>query len=107
MSQPLTPEERQLLDRNGDAYSVELGYALELTYVYAAISIAAIPAESIPFIAVAVLIADTGHELYATCETERDLDQLYVDFGMGDEPAADAMHSVFDLELPTYSAMLR
>jgi hypothetical protein len=32
-------------------------------------SIAAIPAESIPFIGVAVLIADTGHELYAACET--------------------------------------
>jgi hypothetical protein len=28
-------------------------------------SIAAIPAESIPFIGVAVLLADTGYELYA------------------------------------------
>jgi hypothetical protein len=32
----------------------------------AAKSIAAIPAESTPFIGVAVLIADTGYELYAT-----------------------------------------
>jgi hypothetical protein len=41
------------------------------------LSIAAIPAESIPFIGVAVLIADAGYELYAACETVRDLDQLY------------------------------
>jgi hypothetical protein len=34
----------------------------------AAKSIAAIPAESIPFIGVAVLIADTEYELYAACE---------------------------------------
>ena len=42
----------------------------------AAKSIAAIPAESIPLIGVAVLIADTGYELYAACETVRELDQL-------------------------------
>jgi hypothetical protein len=51
----------------------------------AAKSIAAIPAESIPFIGVAVLIADTGYELYAACESIRDLDQLYSDMGMADE----------------------
>jgi hypothetical protein len=51
----------------------------------AAKSIAAIPAESIPFIGVAVLIADTGYELYAACETVRDLDQCYADLGMTDE----------------------
>jgi hypothetical protein len=44
--------------------------------------IAAIPAESIPFIGVAVLIADAGYELYAAWEAVRDLDQLYSDFGM-------------------------
>jgi hypothetical protein len=41
----------------------------------AAKSIAAIPAESIPFIGVAVIVADTGYELYAACETVKDLDQ--------------------------------
>jgi hypothetical protein len=66
----------------------------------AAKSIAAIPAESIPFIGVAVLIADTGYELYAACETVRDLDHLYVDLGMADETPVDAMHSVCDPELP-------
>ena len=60
------------------------------------LSIAAIPAESIPFIGVAVLIADTGYELYAACETVRDLDRLYTDLGMTDEAPDDAMRSVCD-----------
>ena len=63
-------------------------------------SIAAIPAEAIPFIGVAVLIADTGYELYAACETITDLDQLYVDLGMGDEVPDDTMRSVCDPKLP-------
>jgi hypothetical protein len=66
----------------------------------AAKSIAAIPAESIPLIGVAVLIADTGYELYAACETVRDLDQLYSDLGMADETQDDIMQSVCDPELP-------
>jgi hypothetical protein len=66
----------------------------------AAKSIAAIPAESIPFIGVAVLIADTGYELYAACETVRGLDQLYADLGMVDEATGDVIHSVCDPELP-------
>jgi hypothetical protein len=66
----------------------------------AAKSIAAIPAESIPIIGVAVLIADTGYELYAACETARDLDQLYADLGMEDVLPNDSMHSVCDPELP-------
>ena len=66
----------------------------------AAKSIAAIPAESIPFIGVAVLIADTGYELYAACETVRDLDLLYADLGMLDEAPDDLIHSVCDPELP-------
>jgi hypothetical protein len=66
----------------------------------AAKSIAAIPAESIPFFGVAVLIADTGYELYAACETVRDLDQLYSDLEMADEVQEDAMHRVCDPELP-------
>jgi hypothetical protein len=66
----------------------------------AAKSIAAIPAESIPFIGVAVLIVDTGYELYAACETVKDLGQLHSDLGMADELSEDAMHSVCDPELP-------
>ncbi|MEP1472170.1 MAG: hypothetical protein ABJK25_14455 [Halieaceae bacterium] len=66
----------------------------------AAKSIAAIPAESIPFIGVAVIIADTGYELYAACETITDLDQLYLDLGMTGETPDDAVHSVCSPELP-------
>jgi hypothetical protein len=62
-------------------------------------SITAILTQSIPFIGVAVLIADTGYELYAACETVRDLDQLYADLGMAEEVPDDAMHSVCDPEL--------
>jgi hypothetical protein len=49
---------------------------------------------------VAVLIADTGYELYAACETVKDLDQLYVDLGVDDETTDDVMHSVCDPEWP-------
>jgi hypothetical protein len=69
----------------------------------AAASIAAIPAESIPFIGVAVLIADTGYELYAACETIWDLDGLYSDIGMADEAPDDVMHSVCQPKLPDAS----
>ena len=47
-----------------------------------------------------MLIADTGYELYAACETVKDLDQLYSDLGMADETPDDAMHSVCDPQLP-------
>jgi len=66
----------------------------------AAKSIAAIPAESIPFIGIGILIADTGYELYMACETVKDLDQLYSDLGMADEAPEDVMHSVCQPELP-------
>jgi hypothetical protein len=59
----------------------------------AAKSSAATTAESIPFIGVAVLIADTGYELYAACETVRNLDQLYAGLGMAEEAPDDAMLS--------------
>jgi hypothetical protein len=66
----------------------------------AAKSIAAIPAEAIPFLGVAVLIADTSYELYAACETVTELDELYVELGMDHETPDDVMHSVCDPELP-------
>jgi hypothetical protein len=65
----------------------------------AAKSIAAIPAEAIPFLGVAVLIADTSYELYAACETVTELDELYVELGMDHETPDDVMHSVCDPEL--------
>lgn len=66
----------------------------------AAKSIAAIPAEAIPFIGIAVLIADTGYELYAACETLNDLDTLYTELGMAQATPKDTLHSVCNPELP-------
>ncbi|MCA9913470.1 MAG: hypothetical protein KC496_08970 [Anaerolineae bacterium] len=66
----------------------------------AAKSIAAIPAEAIPFIGIAVLIADTSYELYAACQNLRDLDQLYRDLEMGEEIPDDAVHAACYPELP-------
>ena len=50
----------------------------------------------------AVLIADTGYELYAACETVQELDQLYLylDLGMADETSDDVMHSACNPQLP-------
>jgi hypothetical protein len=73
----------------------------------AAKSIAAIPAESIPFIGVGVLIADTGYELYAACESLRDLDQLYVEWDMKTATSDDAMHSVCNPSLPDAEKLLK
>jgi hypothetical protein len=47
-----------------------------------------------------VLIADTGYELYAACETITDLDQLYSGLGMADEVPDDALHTVCNPTLP-------
>jgi len=66
----------------------------------AAKSIAAIPAEAIPFIGVAVLIADTSYELYAACQNLRDLDQLYLDLEMSDEIPDDAIHAACYPQIP-------
>ena len=52
------------------------------------------------FIGVAVLIADIGYELYAACDTVRDLDQLYSDLEIVDESPDDVMHCVCDPDLP-------
>lgn len=66
----------------------------------AAKSIAAIPAEALPFIGIGVLIADTGYELYAACETITDLDALYRQLGMEDEVPDETLRAVCDPELP-------
>jgi hypothetical protein len=60
----------------------------------AAKSIAAIPAEAIPLLGAAVLVAEAGYELYAACETLRDLDRLYLDLGLDAEQPADALQTV-------------
>ena len=60
----------------------------------AAASVAAIPGEAIPLLGVGILMAGTAYELYETCESMKDLDELYAGLGMEDEVAgasADAM----------------
>ena len=67
----------------------------------AAVSVAAIPGETIPFIGATLLIAGTSYELYAACESIQDLDELYADMGMPDETPSDVLHSVCN---PSWSA---
>jgi len=69
----------------------------------AATSIAAIPAESVPFLGVSLLIAGTGYELYEACQSIKDLDQMYFDLGMDDETPDDVLHSVCNPSLPDTS----
>ncbi len=66
----------------------------------AATSIAAIPAESIPFIGVSLLIAGTGYELYEACQSIKDLDKMYLDMGMEDETPDDILRSVCNPVMP-------
>ena len=53
-----------------------------------------------------MLIADTGYELYAACETTQELDELYLELGVGQEEPDDAMHSVCNPELPEAGEIL-
>lgn len=59
----------------------------------AAKSVATLPAEAIPVLGVTVLIADTGYELYAACETVRDLEQFYAELGLA-TPPPDTLHKL-------------
>jgi hypothetical protein len=60
----------------------------------AAASVAAIPAEAIPFLGVGVLVAGTAYELYEACESMKDLDELYAGLGMADEVPGDIVREV-------------
>ena len=66
----------------------------------AAASLAAIPAESIPFIGVSVVLAGTAYELYSACESLRDLEKLYREMDLADEVPDDVMASICDPVLP-------
>ena len=66
----------------------------------AAASLAAIPAESIPFIGVSVTIAGAGYELYAACESLRDLEQLYLEMDLAKKVPGDVMSAICKPVLP-------
>ncbi|WP_439100250.1 hypothetical protein [Congregibacter sp.] len=60
----------------------------------AARGIAAIPAESLPYIGAAVVVSSMVYELYEACETLRELDTLYTDLGLAETVPDDAMRSL-------------
>ena len=66
----------------------------------AARSIAAIPAESVPYLGIAAVIAATGYELYEACESMRDLDDLYLSLEVDESTSGDVTHTVCNPELP-------
>ena len=68
-------------------------------------SIAAIPAEAIPYLGIAVLITGTAYELYEACQSIKDLEELYGDLGMDEAPPEDAMTAACDPQLPSASAV--
>lgn len=60
----------------------------------AARGIAAIPAESIPYIGAAVIVSSMVYELYEACETLRELDALYTDLQVAEQVSPDAMSTL-------------
>ncbi|WOJ92788.1 hypothetical protein R0135_13465 [Congregibacter variabilis] len=60
----------------------------------AARGIAAIPAESIPYIGAAVVVSSMVYELFEACETLRELDSLYADLGVAENVPSDAMSTL-------------
>lgn len=100
-SQDKAIKEQAAVQAKGKAATRRFGTRLaNRTKRVAVKSIASIPAEAIPFLGVAVLIADTGYELYAACETMRDLDELYLDLGLQSETSGDALRTVCHPGLP-------
>lgn len=60
----------------------------------AARGIAAIPAESLPYVGAAVVVASVAYELYEACQTMKDLDTLYSELGISGEMSDDAINSI-------------
>lgn len=57
----------------------------------AARSIAAVPAEAVPYLGAAVIVGMVTYELYAACETLQDLNSLYTELGVEEEVSADTL----------------
>ncbi len=47
-----------------------------------------------------MLIADTAYELYAACETIKDMDELYEELGIEDDAPNGVMNNVCKPQLP-------
>jgi len=57
----------------------------------AARGIAAIPAESLPYLGAAVVVSSMVYELFEACETLRELNTLYLDLGVVENVSTDTM----------------
>ncbi len=68
-------------------------------------SIAAIPAEAIPYLGIAVLITGTAYELYEACQSIQDLEELYGELGLDEAPSEDAVTAACDPQLPSATAV--
>ena len=66
----------------------------------AARSIAAIPAEAIPYLGIAAVLAATSYELYEACQSMKDLAELYASLEVQGDPSDDTMQAVCNPQLP-------
>ncbi|MEM7691950.1 MAG: hypothetical protein AAF194_05830 [Pseudomonadota bacterium] len=62
----------------------------------AARSLAAVPAEAVPYVGAAVIVGTLSYELYEACQTLNDLNGLYTSLGINEEVPADALSYICD-----------
>ena len=67
-------------------------------------SVAAIPAEAIPYLGIAVLITGTAYELYEACQSVQDLEILYDALSLNESPLV-AVSAACDPVLPSASSV--
>jgi hypothetical protein len=101
LNQRIAQQNKQMLQRKAVARKFGTRLASRTRRVAAA-SIATLPAEALPLIGISVLIAGTAYELYAACESMRDLNALYTGLGMEEEVPADVLRSVCEVKMPEW-----
>jgi hypothetical protein len=67
----------------------------------AAASTGAILAESVPYLGIAAIIAETGYEVVGYCETFKDMNELYWSLGLERPMEDSAISKVCDPKLPS------
>ncbi|NQY03407.1 MAG: hypothetical protein HRT76_09130 [Halieaceae bacterium] len=68
-------------------------------------SVAAIPAEAIPYLGIAVLITGTAYELYEACQSVQDLEILYDALSLNESPPEGAVSAACDPVLSSASSV--
>ncbi|EED34862.1 conserved hypothetical protein [Luminiphilus syltensis NOR5-1B] len=68
-------------------------------------SVAAIPAEAIPYLGIAALIGGTAYELYEACQSIKDLDELYGELGLDEAASEGAIAAACNPQLPNPTAV--